>query len=393
MIKKINKVGNERILLIVLFLMSFSMGIWGNYRQLWLKDRLFTVTEISRIFSVALICSAVISFIISLFSSKIKIKNVILESIFLRMIAMIVLFFTKDVFIIKIGILLTIMCEVIFLVSYYPLLSYINSSDEMYRKKSLIDYVAKDMGIIGCGILLGISIHNIPLLTYQGCLVIALITNVLSGIVLLFFKFKEKLSKEHGALIKSFKTIIKDKTNIIYLIGVIFIEISYGIIFDLIMLILTGKEYINFEVSTASIFIIVCNFLGSVFCSIFNKLSSKMSFNLSIFIKFGTRLISFIVAYITNDINAFIISIVISFITCRLLEEKSTGTFLRRIKNKDQFLFGNIKYFVACIGEGIGAFLAGVLIVTSFKNLFLGAAISTTIQIILIVIAYKTIKD
>ena len=165
MTKKLSKIGNERIILIVLFLMSFSMGIWGNYRQLWLKDRLFSLTDISRIFSVALICSAVISFIISLFSSKIKIKNVILESFALRAIAMIVLFFTQDIFIIKIGILLTVMCEVIFCVSYYPLLAYVNKTDEMYKKKSLIDYVARDIGIIGCGILLGVSIHNIHLLT------------------------------------------------------------------------------------------------------------------------------------------------------------------------------------------------------------------------------------
>ena len=391
--KKLNKVGNEKIILIVLFFMSFSMGVWSNYRQLWLEERLFTITDISRILSVALICSSVISFIISLFSGKIKIKDIIFESIIIRTISMILLLFVQDSFTIKTCILLTIMCEVIFSVSYYPLLVLINKTDEMYRKKSLIDYVSRDIGIIGCGLLLGISIHNIPILTYQGCLVIALIANILSGIALLMFNHKEKVSNEHGALLKSFKNIFKDKTNIIYLISVLFIDISYGIVFDLMMLILTGKDYINFEVSYASIFIIVCNFLGSVFCSMFNKLSNKISFNFGIFIKFGTRLLSFIIAYLTNDINAFIIAIVISYITSRLLEDKSTGTFLKRVKNEDQFLYGNIRYFIACLGEGVGAFLAGVLIVISFKNIFLGAAITTTIQIILLLIAYKTIKE
>ncbi len=393
MIKRIKNAGNEKVLLLVLFLMAFSVGIWGNYRQLWLKDKLFTVTEISRIFSVALICSAVISFIVSLFSSKIKIKNVILESLFLRTIAMILLLFTNNTFIIKMGILLTIMCEVIFSVSYYPLLAHINKTDEMFKKMALVDYVSRDIGIISCGILLGISIRNIPLLTYQGCLIIALSANVLSGLVLLLLKYKEKVSTEHGLLLKSFKNIIKDKTNKLYFTSVLFIYISYGIIFDLMMLILTGKEYINFEVSFASIFIIVCNFLGSVFCSIINKYSNKISFNLGILIKFGTRVLSFIIAYLTNDINAFIIAIVISYITSRLLEDKSTGTFLKRIKNEDQFLFGNIRYFIACLGEGIGAFLAGILIVISFKNIFLGASITTIIQIILLIIANKTIKD
>ena len=393
MIKRIRNAGNEKVLLLVLFLMAFSVGIWGNYRQLWLKDKLFTVTEISRIFSVALICSAVISFVVSLFSSKIKIKNVILESLFLRTIAMILLLFTNNTFVIKMGILLTIMCEVIFSVSYYPLLAHINKTDEMFKKMALVDYISRDIGIISCGILLGISIRNIPLLTYQGCLIIALSANILSGLVLLLFKYKEKVSIEHGLLLKSFKNIIKDKTNKLYFISVLFIDISYGIIFDLMMLILTGKEYINFEVSFASIFIIVCNFLGSVFCSIINKYSNKMSFNLGIFIKFGTRVLSFIIAYLTNDINAFIIAIVISYITSRLLEDKSTGTFLKRIKNEDQFLFGNIRYFIGCLGEGIGAFLAGILIVISFKNIFLGASITTIIQIILLIIANKTIKN
>ena len=180
MIKKINKIGNERILLIVLFLMSFSMGIWGNYRQLWLKDRLFTVTEISRLFSVALICSAVISFIISLFSSKIRIKNVLLEATFLRSIAMIVLYFTSNNFVIKTCILLTIMCEVIFCISHYPLLSYINKSDEMFRRKSLIDYVAKDIGVIVCGILLGIKIGSSPLISYSDTLIFAFVSNTVT---------------------------------------------------------------------------------------------------------------------------------------------------------------------------------------------------------------------
>ena len=73
--KKIKKIGNEKILLVVLFFMSFSMGVWSNYRQLWLEERLFSITDISKILSVALICSSIISFIISLFSGKIKIKD------------------------------------------------------------------------------------------------------------------------------------------------------------------------------------------------------------------------------------------------------------------------------------------------------------------------------
>ena len=51
---------NENILMVVYAMICFSMGVWSNYRQLWLSESGFSVTEISRIFSVALICSAII---------------------------------------------------------------------------------------------------------------------------------------------------------------------------------------------------------------------------------------------------------------------------------------------------------------------------------------------
>ena len=63
-----------RLLMLVLGFMSISTGIWSNYRQLWLQTVGFDVTDISRILSVGLVCSAIISFIISSFSTKIKIS-------------------------------------------------------------------------------------------------------------------------------------------------------------------------------------------------------------------------------------------------------------------------------------------------------------------------------
>ncbi len=387
------KLSNEDILMIVLAFMAFSIGIWGNYRQLWLENFGFTIGEISRIFSVALICSAVIAFIISFFSSKISYKNLILESMFLRSISMAVLFINPSAFTAKTCILLGIMCDVIFTISFFPLLNLVNKSDETYRKKVFIEYISKDAGIISCGLLIGVSVGRI-IFDYNSCLIIALVTGMLSAMFLLLYNGETKPKESKTSSLKSsIKRIFKNKKSNYFLSSQFVTNVSYGIVFDLMMLILTGKEYINFEVSFASIFIIVCNFLGSVFCSIINKYSNKISFNLGILIKFGTRVLSFIIAYLTNDINAFIIAIVISYITSRLLEDKSTGTFLKRIKNEDQFLFGNIRYFIACLGEGIGAFLAGILIVISFKNIFLGASITTIIQIILLIIANKTIKD
>ena len=48
------------------------------------------------------------------------------------------------------------------------------------------------------------------------------------------------------------------------------------------------------------------------------------------------------------------------------------------------FLFGNMRYFVTSLGRGIGTFLAGVLLSYSLSSLFLGAAIATLIQSIML---------
>lgn len=376
-----NNTKDENILMIVYALICFSVGVWSNYRQLWLSEFGFSVTEISRIFSVALICSAIISFIISIFSVRVKVKNVVFLSIIFRSISMLMLFVTKDVFLIKTSTLLCIMSDVIFSISFYPMLTFVTKTDESYRKKTLIEYIAKDIGIISCGLLIGVTIEKY-IFNYNTCLIIAIISCMLSGFILLFFNGEEKHNrKEKLTLKKSFKEILSSKINRTFLYNQLIINISYAIVFDLIMIILTG--YIKFEVSFASVFIIICNVAANVVNMLINKFGKKLSIKSSSIIKFGIRTLGYIVAFVLNDITGFIIAIVIGFLTSRILEDKVTGSFLQLIDEEKQFLHSNIRYFISCVGEGIGAFIAGLLLSISFKYIFLGAATLTLIQTII----------
>lgn len=384
------KLSNEDILMIVLAFMAFSIGIWGNYRQLWLENFGFTIGEISRIFSVALICSAVIAFIISFFSSKISYKNLILESMFLRSISMAVLFINPSAFTAKTCILLGIMCDVIFTISFFPLLNLVNKSDETYRKKVFIEYISKDAGIISCGLLIGVSVGRI-IFDYNSCLIIALVTGMISAVFLLLYNGETKPKDSKTSSLKSsIKRIFKNKKSNYFLSSQFVTNVSYGIVFDLMMLILTG--YIKFEVSFASIFIIVINLLGSIGCSYYNKHGKKYSIKKSVFIKFGSRAIAYLLAALTNNIVVFILSIVIAYVTSRILEDKVTGSFLKIIGKSDYFLYENIRYFIICVGEGVGAFFAGILLGISLRALFLGAGIVTMIQIMLLIQA-DTVKE
>ena len=69
--------------------------------------------------------------------------------------------------------------------------------------------------------------------------------------------------------------------------------------------------------------------------------------------------------------------------SARILDDKVTGTYLARIDTNSQFLFGNIRYFILSLGEGIGVYLAGYMLEISFRALFLGASVFTILQIIM----------
>ena len=55
-----NKVKEENKILIMLAFFSISVGLWGNFRQLWMQDNNFTVTNISNILSIGKLISCII---------------------------------------------------------------------------------------------------------------------------------------------------------------------------------------------------------------------------------------------------------------------------------------------------------------------------------------------
>lgn len=379
--KRILKISDETLILIMLAFMAFSISIWSNYRQLWLQDFGFNLAEISKILSVALICSAIISFVISLFSTEVKIKDVLLLGMIIRSCAMTILVFNPNTYVIKICTLLCIMCETMFSIGFYPLLSTVNKSSSTYRKQSLINYISKDAGIIICGLLIGVVVGN-RVFDYNSCLFLSLISSVIAICILLLYA-PNKIYKK-GKVLKinvAIKNLFKSKINNIYLFIQFVVNISYGLIFGLMMLLLT--DYIEFSVAFASIFIIGANVLGSIMCSFFIKYGKKISVKMSNIIKYGTRVLFYFLAFLFNNRIWFIIAVVFSYITYRLLDDKINGVYIRNIDTDSQFLFGNIRYFVLSIGEGVGTYLAGYILQISFNSLFLAASIVTLLQVIL----------
>lgn len=393
MIKKVKdfcKISEENLLMIVLAFMSFSIGIWRNYRQLWLENIGFDVQSISKVLSVALICSALISFIISIYSTRVKVKNVIMLTGTLRALAMLVLLLNSNTYIIKVCMLICIMCETTFSIAFYPLLTIVNKDRSAFAKQALINYLGKDAGVIVCGLLIGVTVGNI-VFDYNSCLFLAMISTILSILFLILFNEKKTYKKRNVLpLKKALKNLIKSKVNNYFLFTQFIMNISYGMIFSLVMIILTN--YIGFSVSIASVFIIVCNLIGSFACSLFNRYGDNLTFKISTLIKYGSRVISYLIAFFMPNVLSFVIAMIIAHISARILDDKVNGAYITRINTNSQFLFGNIRYFILSLGEGIGVYLAGYMLEISFRSLFLGASIFTILQIIMFLNLDK-IKD
>ena len=370
--------------------MSFSIGIWRNYRQLWLENIGFDVQSISKVLSVALICSALISFIISIYSTRVKVKNVIMLTGTLRALAMLVLLLNSNTYIIKVCMLICIMCETTFSIAFYPLLTIVNKDRSAFAKQALINYLGKDAGVIVCGLLIGVTVGNI-VFDYNSCLFLAMISTILSILFLILFNEKKTYKKRNVLpLKKALKNLIKSKVNNYFLFTQFIMNISYGMIFGLVMIILTN--YIGFSVSIASVFIIVCNLIGSFACSLFNRYGDNLTFKISTLIKYGSRVISYLIAFFMPNVLSFVIAMIIAHISARILDDKVNGAYITRINTNSQFLFGNIRYFILSLGEGIGVYLAGYMLEISFRSLFLGASIFTILQIIMFLNLDK-IKD
>ena len=53
------KIKSENQILIMLAFFSISMGLWENFRQLWLQDNGFSATNISNIISIGTLISVI----------------------------------------------------------------------------------------------------------------------------------------------------------------------------------------------------------------------------------------------------------------------------------------------------------------------------------------------
>ena len=135
MVKKVfNK--NENKILLMLAFFSISIGLWNNFRQLWLEDNSFSVSNISNIISLGTLISVIAIALIGKYVKLNKLKNTLTIVLILKFVNMFFLYILNNsnlLLLINILIIIDIATEYITITSIYPLITTLKKNGTINR--------------------------------------------------------------------------------------------------------------------------------------------------------------------------------------------------------------------------------------------------------------------
>ncbi len=359
-----------------------SVGLWGNFRQLWLASNNLSATSISKVISIA---SLVAAFCLLFYTKKFsvaKIKIGILSTLITKIFISVLLLLidgTNNLFLIKFLSFFDIACENIILSSVYPYVMSFEKSEELYGKKSVVENLGKTLGILIGSLIFGRILYKI-VIGYKTCLLVTIFFDFLALFVLTLTTDKQKVKYKDNNK-KVFKYLKNHKLLVFYLFYNGITNMSFNIAVGLKMIMLTN--YNDYTTSTATYFVLMFSIIDIIFGALaINKLKSKNDyFNISI--KFLIRIILYLLVFITNNKLILLIAIAYSLITNIAYSNLISGFMTNTVKEKYILDSTVINYIFNLLGEATGVFLVGVMYVYGFRYIFLLAALITIIQIIM----------
>lgn len=380
--EKFNQLKDENKILIMVALFSIAIGIWGNFKQLWLQANNLEVTTISNIISLAsLLCAGTMVII----AKRVKLNNIkefIAISLLIKIVTSSCLLLcnnTGNIAWVKVLIIIDIIVEKVIITSIYPFMITIRKDDKLYSKRKLVEYLFKDVGILIGGILIGRSLGGI-LVDYNFFLGIAVIFLIISFIVCLNIKQAKVIEEEQTDMLAYIK---KNKIVRNYLIYIFTAGIAISTGLGLKMLMFTNL--LNFSPQMATGYFLIIGLAADVVGIIALRYLTPKNDYLTITIKFMIRMIGYSIAFLTKSSMIALIAITWSILISTAYENKSDAPYINMVGNTYQLQFSYLRYIVQIIAEAIGIYFAGITYCFGITAM-LGA--SSLLMIPQIIIAY-----
>ena len=379
---------NENKILLMLAFFSISIGLWNNFRQLWLQDNLFSVSNISNIISLGTLISVIAIALIGKYVKLDKLKKVLSIVLILKFINMIFLYFFNNSnysLLINIFIIIDIVTEYITITSIYPLITTITKNGTIYSKRRLTEYLFRDIGILFGGIFIGKIIFGI-LIDYNVCLIISNIFLLISIFIIITMKLDTNTenTKDKSSCLKE---VLKSKIMILYLIYTLIGNVAWSTALGLKMLTLTN--YFNFSDNVATVYLLIVGLLSDVFGIIALKYLTPKNDYFTVTLKFGIRFLGYILAFVSNNLFITIMAISWSIFISTAYENICDAVYINRLENRYQLSFSNMCHIIRFLGESIGVFLCGMMYEIGLKYMF---GLSAFFMIFQISLAYYLIS-
>lgn len=377
--KKI-KVQNQ--ILIMLALVSISIGLWENFRQLWLQDNKFAVLNISNIIGIGTLISVIGIAFAGKYVKLNKLKSFVTYALIIKFLNLLFLLCLNDTYnqtIINISIIIDIVAGYLITTSIYPLITTIVKNNEIYSKRKLTEYLFKDIGILIGGILIGRNIIGI-LVDYNVCLFISVIFLGFSIIVMANIS-ESKITYKKETKLSILKYVIKNKLQMIY--SVYTFVGSMAMFTGLGLKMLTLTNYFEFTDSQATNYLLLVGLIADIIGIIALKYLTPKNDYITITIKFGIRFIAYAIAFISNSIVVTLIAITWSLLISTSYENICDGYYINSVENEYQLSFTNFRYVVRYLGEAAGMFFCGIMYEIGLRYMFGLSAIFMIIQIAL----------
>lgn len=369
-------VKKNRISLLLFFLALFglSVGVFDNYRELWMSTNGLQTVSISHVISISYIITVLVLFYFTIRTSLDKLKWGTCIALVLNMISGAILIYlngTGNTFWIKFLMFFNIAFSQLILASVYPLITSFEKNDVLYTKKDMVETLFNKLGFLFVAILLGKTIFH-TIINYNICLLLSVFFNFLAFGVLVAIPIEN--SKESKFDIKKTLTYFnKNKIFYQFLFGNILSEMIWGAVLGMPMLLLTKN--LEFDSTFASFLILGLGIASSLLSMLTVKYFRFKNDRYNLFIKFGIRIFFYFLVFITA--NPFVLYFTIMFL---LIFEQPygflfNGYFINHIKEEYSLFLTTLRYCSSLIGRAIGTFFCGLVFNMGFRIYILPALI------------------
>lgn len=367
-------------ILVMLSFFSISVGLWENFRQLWLQDNGFSPADISNITSLGMLAGVAGIVLVGSYLKMRQLKGFMSAVLLAKVVFLIALAFLNgsarhDV--INFCMVIDVLTSNLIVISVYPLMTTIMKSNKIYSQRKLVEYLFRDVGVLIGGLIIGQQFLGM-VLDYGGCLIVSMLFLLVATAIMFSFRVRPTF-KEPRSRASMVKFILKSRIQTVYMVYAYLAATSFATALGLKMLILTG--HLRFSVNTATNFLLIAGLLSDGIGIIALKYFTPKNDYLTMTLKFGIRLLAYVIAVVSNDVFVMLIAILWSLLSSTAYEDVSDGHYINVIDNRHQFRYSTVKYVISYLGEASGLFLAGQMFDFGVPAILGLSAAITTVQL------------